>query len=474
METAEFFNLYNHGLVRVAVGIPEVQVADPAFNGSRTIELIKNAEREKAILALFPELGLSAYSCDDLFHQKALLDGSLECLRSILKVSEALNLIAVVGMPLQVDHLLFNCAVVLSRGRILGIVPKTFLPNYREYYEYRQFASAPAACSTEVEIFDQPGIPFGSHLLFQAQGQREFTFCVEICEDLWVPIPPSSYAALAGATIILNLSASNITIAKDEYRHNLVANQSARCIAAYLYTAAGTGESTTDLAWDGHAIVYESGVLVGESERFCYDSQLVLAEVDLERLALERMRQNTFGQSMQLHREELRRFRKVQFDLQVPKNGRLLCSRTIDRFPYVPSDPAVRDRRCYEAYNIQVQGLAKRLKSSKISKIVMGISGGLDSTHALVVSARAMDVLKLPRSNILAYARLCHQPTHLGERQRADGGYRLRIARIGHSAELRADAARYRPSVCDGETGLRCNLRKRSGGRTHQPSFPAR
>jgi NAD+ synthase (glutamine-hydrolysing) len=403
MENAEFFNLYNHGLVRVAVGIPEVQVADPAFNGSRTIELIKNAEREKAILALFPELGLSAYSCDDLFHQKALLDGSLECLRSILKVSEALNLIAVVGMPLQVDHLLFNCAVVLSRGRILGIVPKTFLPNYREYYEYRQFAPAAAACSIEVEIFGQPGIPFGAHLLFQAERQREFTFCVEICEDLWVPIPPSSYAALAGATIILNLSASNITIAKDEYRHNLVANQSARCIAAYLYTAAGTGESTTDLAWDGHAIVYESGVLVGESERFCYDSQLVLAEVDLERLALERMRQNTFGQSMQLHREELRRFRKVQFDLQVPKNGRLLCSRTIDRFPYVPSDPTVRDRRCYEAYNIQVQGLAKRLKSSKISKIVMGISGGLDSTHALVVSARAMDVLKLPRSNILAY-----------------------------------------------------------------------
>ena len=226
---------------------------------------------------------------------------------------------------------------------------------------------------------------------------------MEICEDLWVPIPPSSYAALAGATVILNLSASNITIAKDEYRHNLVANQSARCIAAYLYTAAGTGESTTDLAWDGHAIVYDSGVLVGESERFRYDSQLVLAELDLERLALERMRQNTFGQSMQLHREELRRFRKVPFNLETPKTGRLLCSRQIDRFPYVPSDPAVRDRRCYEAYNIQVQGLVKRLKSSKISKIAIGISGGLDSTHALVVAARAMDVLQLPRSNILAY-----------------------------------------------------------------------
>lgn len=403
MENAEFFNLYNHGLIRIAVGIPEVQVADPAFNGSRTIELMEKAAADKAILTLFPELGISAYSCEDLFHQQALLDGSLESLRKILKASEALSLIAVVGMPLQVDHLLFNCAVVLSRGKILGVVPKTFLPNYREYYEYRQFAPAAAACSEEVEILGQSGIPFGPHLLFQSDKHRAFTFCVEICEDLWVPIPPSSYAALAGATVILNLSASNITIAKDEYRHNLVANQSARCIAAYLYTAAGTGESTTDLAWDGHAIVYDSGVLVGESERFRYDSQLVLAELDLERLVLERMRQNTFGQSMQLHREELRRFRKVLFGLDMPRTGRLLCSRSIDRFPYVPADPAVRDRRCYEAYNIQVQGLAKRLKSSKTSKIAIGISGGLDSTHALVVAARAMDVLKLPRSNILAY-----------------------------------------------------------------------
>ena len=403
MEKADFFNLYNHGLIRVAVGIPEVQVADPAFNGSRTIELMEKAERAKAILALFPELGLSAYSCEDLFHQQALLEGSLGSLRNILKASEALNLTSVVGMPLRVDHLLFNCAVVLSRGKIHGIVPKTFLPNYREYYEYRQFAPAAVACSTEVEILGQSRIPFGAHLLFQAEKLREFTFGVEICEDLWVPIPPSSYAALAGATVILNLSASNITIAKDEYRHNLVANQSARCIAAYLYTAAGTGESTTDLAWDGHAIVYESGVLVGESERFRYDSQLVTAEIDLERLTLERMRQNSFGQSMQHHREELRRFRKILFDLDVPATGRLLCRRRIDRFPYVPAEAPVRDRRCYEAYNIQVQGLVKRLKSSRISKIVIGISGGLDSTHALVVAARAMDVLKLPRSNILAY-----------------------------------------------------------------------
>ena len=402
-ENADFFNLYNHGFVRVAVGTPEVRVADPGFNGARTIELMEQAEREKAVLALFPELGLTSYSCEDLFHQQALLDGAREALRGVLQASEALNLIAVVGMPLQVDHLLFNCAVVIHRGKILGIVPKTFLPNYREFYEYRQFAPAFAAHSSTVDVLGQGDIPFGERLLFQCQDERRFTFFVEICEDLWVPISPSSGAALAGATVILNLSASNITIAKDEYRHSLVATQSARCLAAYLYTAAGTGESTTDLAWDGHAIVYENGDLVAESERFRYDSQLVVAELDLERLALERMRQNSFGQSMQRHQEELRRFRTVSFNIALPNTGRLLCRRLYDRFPYVPSDPALRDQRCYEAYNIQVQGIVKRLQSSRVSKLVIGISGGLDSTHALIVAARAMDVLKLPRSNILAY-----------------------------------------------------------------------
>jgi NAD+ synthase (glutamine-hydrolysing) len=402
-ENADFFNLYNHGFVRVAVGTPEVRVADPGFNGARTIELMEQAEREKAVLALFPELGLTSYSCEDLFHQQALLDGAREALRGVLQASEALNLIAVVGMPLQVDHLLFNCAVVIHRGKILGIVPKTFLPNYREFYEYRQFAPAFAAHSSTVDVLGQGDIPFGERLLFQCQEERRFTFFVEICEDLWVPISPSSGAALAGATVILNLSASNITIAKDEYRHSLVATQSARCLAAYLYTAAGTGESTTDLAWDGHAIVYENGDLVAESERFRYDSQLVVAELDLERLALERMRQNSFGQSMQRHQEELRRFRTVSYNIALPNTGRLLCRRLYDRFPYVPPDPALRDQRCYEAYNIQVQGIVKRLQSSRVSKLVIGISGGLDSTHALIVAARAMDVLKLPRSNILAY-----------------------------------------------------------------------
>jgi NAD+ synthase (glutamine-hydrolysing) len=398
-----FFNLYSHGFIRVALGVPEVQVADPAFNAAKTIELMNRAAAEKAILALFPELGLSAYSCEDLFHQQALLDGSVEALRTVLQASEGLNLIAVVGMPLQVQHLLFNCAVVLYRGRILGVVPKTFPPNYREFYELRQFAPASSATHTTIALCDQVGIPFGERLLFQAGEDQRFTFFAEICEDLWVPIPPSSSAALAGATILLNLSASNVTIGKAEYRHSLAANQSARCLAAYLYTAAGTGESTTDLAWDGQAIAYENGSLIAESERFRYESQLVTADLDLERLSQERMRQTSFAQSVQQHREALRQFRTIHFPVTLPAAEHLLCQRLYDRFPYVPSDPTVRDRRCYEAYNIQVQGLVKRLKSSRVPKLVLGISGGLDSTHTLIVAARAMDLLGVPRTLIKAY-----------------------------------------------------------------------
>jgi NAD+ synthase (glutamine-hydrolysing) len=403
MRTGEFFNLFNHGFIRAAVGVPEVRVADAAFNAEKTVELMKQAAAEKAVLLLFPELGLSAYSCDDLFHQQALLDGTLDALQRVLRASAALDLVAVVGLPLQVDGLLFNCAVVLKRGRILGIVPKTFLPNYREFYEYRQFAPAAAAHSHTINLLDQKDIPFGEYLLFECEEERRLTFFVEICEDLWVPIPPSCTAALAGATVLLNPSASNITIAKDEYRHSLVANQSARCLAAYLYAAAGPGESTTDLAWDGHALVYENGTLVAESERFRYESQLVLAELDLERLTQERMRQNSFAQSMLRQSTDLQRCRKIGFNLPLPRNQRLLCRRAIERFPYVPSNPEMRDRRCYEAYNIQVQGLVKRLQSTGIAKVVIGVSGGLDSTHALIVIARAMDLLGLPRANILAY-----------------------------------------------------------------------
>ncbi len=399
----EFFNLYNHGFIRVAMGVPESKVAHPSFNTAKTIELMQEAEDNQAVLILFPELNLSAYSCEDLFHQQTLLDASIEALRSVLKLSEKMNLVAIVGLPLQIDHLLFYCAVALHRGRLMGVVPKTYLPNYREFYELRQFAPAAAARSEVVDLCGQQAVPFGERLLFHVRNVTHFTFFIEICEDLWVPIPPSSYAALAGATVTLNLSASNITIGKHEYRHSLVANQSARCLGAYLYTAAGTGESTTDLAWDGHAMVYENGSLLAESSRFQHQSQLVLAEIDLQRLAQERMRQNSFAQSLQRYQGVLQPFRDIRFDGACPSQSRLLCRRTYDRFPYVPSDPMVRDRRCYEAYNIQVQGLVKRLRSTGLEKVVIGISGGLDSTQALIVAARAMDVLGYPRQHILAY-----------------------------------------------------------------------
>lgn len=399
----EFFNLYHHGFVRVAVGVPDVRVADPLFNASETIKLMKQAADQHAALVLFPELGLTAYSCEDLFHQQTLLLGALDALDSILIASQQLELVTVVGLPLQVNHHLFNCAAIIHRGRILGIVPKTFLPNYREFYELRQFASAAAANCDTITLCGQSGIPFGEKLLFQATNQPHFSFFTEICEDLWVPIPPSCHAALAGATLLLNLSASNVTIGKHAYRHSLVANQSARCLAAYLYTAAGTGESTTDLAWDGHAMVYENGMLLAESNRFQEDSQLIFADIDLDHLIQERMRQNSFSQSAQYYREEIRYFREIPFEINYPMPSWLLCQRSYDRFPYVPADPVTRDAHCFEAYNIQVQGLVKRLKHTGIQKIVIGVSGGLDSTHALIVAARAMDVLHFPRAHILAY-----------------------------------------------------------------------
>lgn len=400
---AEFFNLYNHGFIRAAVGVPEVRVADPAFNAAKTVELMEQAAHHKALLVLFPELGLSAYSCEDLFHQQALLDASIDALYTVRQASERLPLIAVVGLPLQIDHLLFNCAVVLHHGHIVGVVPKTYLPGYREFYEVRQFTPAAAAHSPAISLCGQDDIPFGERLLFCIPEVPAGCFFVEICEDLWVPIPPSCVAALAGATVLLNLSASNVTIAKHEYRHSLVSNQSARCLAAYLYTAAGSGESTTDLAWDGHAMIYENGTLLAESERFKDTSQLVLADLDVERLTQERMRMTSFAYSTQLYRDALQQFRHINVPVQLPNTGRLLCQRQVARFPYVPVDPSRRDQRCYEAYNIQVQGLVKRLHSTEIHKVVIGVSGGLDSTHALIVAARAMDLLGYPRRNILAY-----------------------------------------------------------------------
>ncbi|HTF33407.1 MAG TPA: NAD(+) synthase [Myxococcota bacterium] len=397
----DFFNLYTHNFVRVAVATPALRVADPAFNVEGTLTLMAKAAHEKAIVCVFPELGISSYTCDDLFHQQALIAGAEEALSELLRRTRDLPLLALVGMPVQVDGLLYNCAALICRGRLLGIAPKSYLPNYREFYELRQFTPADVCTRSEITLAGQRA-PFGNRLIFRLQEQPKLALFVEICEDLWVPAPPSSFAALAGATLVANLSASNVVVGKYQYRRSLASNQSARCIAAYLYSASGPGESTTDLAWDGHAMIWENGNLLAESRRFSQVPQLTFAEVDLDRLWADRMRQNSFGQSMQCHRTEISGFHEIDFSLALPK-GRLPLARRVERYPYVPEDPATRDARCEEVYRIQVQGLVTRMRATGMKKLVIGVSGGLDSTQALLVCARALDELGLPPKNILAY-----------------------------------------------------------------------
>jgi NAD+ synthase (glutamine-hydrolysing) len=427
-----FFNLYNHDFVRVAVGVPTIRVADPAFNAENTVALIGQAAERKAILALFPELGMSAYSCDDLFQQRALLDGTLDAIRQVVDATVKLPIISVIGAPLMVDNQLFNCAIVIYRGRILGVVPKTNLPNYREFYEQRQFTSADAALRDRIDLPNNRDVPFGNNLLFHLEEQPLLTFHAEICEDLWVPIPPSSYAALAGATMLLNLSASNITIGKADYRRSLVSGQSARCLAAYLYSAAGQGESTTDLAWDGHALIAENGNILAESERFKDSPQIICSEIDLERLSQERMRQNTFSDNAQRENKALERFRRIDFSMELPRRARMLPERRYERFPYVPADPATRDQRCSEVFDIQVQGLVTRLRAARLDRVIIGVSGGIDSTHALLVCARAMDRLGAPRDHIYAVT----MPGFATSNRTLEQARRLTTALGCHGAEI--------------------------------------
>ncbi|WP_426193113.1 NAD(+) synthase [Massilia sp. DWR3-1-1] len=400
--TKPFSNLYTHDFARVAVATPRCRVADPAYNAEQTIALARQAAAGGAVLVAFPELGLAAYTCDDLFHQRALLDACEAALAGVIAASATLDIVLIVGMPVRLEHLLYNCAVVVAGGRLHGVVPKSYLPNYGEFYEARQFSAADCASATEVSLCGQR-TRFGADLLFELAELPLLRFHVEICEDVWVPIPPSSFAALAGATVLVNLSASNALVGKAAYRQQLVAQQSARCIAAYLYTSAGSGESTTDMAWDGQSLICENGELLTRTERFGAQSQLGFADIDLERLSRERMRQGTFADSKRRHAGEVGRFEVVRIAVAVPCTGALPLARHVERFPYVPSDRARRDERCTEVVNIQVQALVQRLASSGIDKVVIGVSGGLDSTHALLICARAMDQLKLPRTNILAY-----------------------------------------------------------------------
>ncbi|ABC77797.1 glutamine-dependent NAD(+) synthetase [Syntrophus aciditrophicus SB] len=401
-DPVNFFNIYSHGFIRTAICIPDVRVADTEFNAEKTISMAKEAAAGKAVFALFPELNLSAYSNEDLFHQDALQENVYDALFKVARETASLNLILIVGAPIRVDCRLYNCGVILYQGRILGIAVKSYLPNYREFYEARQFSPADQAIATSIDLGTQNDIPFGANLIFEVKNIKNFKFFIEICEDVWVPIPPSSFAAMAGATVIANLSASNITVGKSEYRHSLTANQSARCVSAYLYAAAGPGESTTDLAWDGHAMIYENGNLLSESQRFSRVPQIIFADVDLDRLAQDRMRLTTFGLNARTHKDILCRFRRIAFDI-APVSGKIFLIRQYPRFPYIPADPSKRDQRCYESYNIQVQGLSKRLESTGIKNVVIGISGGLDSTHALIVAAKTMDLLGYPRSCIKAY-----------------------------------------------------------------------
>ncbi|HYW93018.1 MAG TPA: NAD(+) synthase [Gammaproteobacteria bacterium] len=402
-ENDNFFNLYRHGFMRVAAAIPEVRVADPEFNAGQVAELVDQACRRDAMVVVFPELALSGYTCDDLFHQQTLLEGCETALGTLLEASRDWPAMIAVGLPLAVDNRLFNCAALLHRGRIAGVVPKSYLPGYAEFYEVRQFQPAAAALRDHIRLCGTPDVPFGTDLLFTVPAQPRLVLAMEICEDLWVPAPPSSAATLAGATMVLNLSASNVIIGKADYRRQLVSAQSGRCIAAYVYCGAGTGESTTDLAWDAHAMIYENATPVAESERFAGHRQMIVGDIDLDRLAQDRLRHNTLHEAARSRAGELPRYRRITLEAELPDRGRLLLSRPPARFPYVPSDPAGRDERCQEVYAIQVQGLAQRLRATGLKRMVIGVSGGLDSAHALLVCCRAADLLGLPRSHVMAY-----------------------------------------------------------------------
>jgi NAD+ synthase (glutamine-hydrolysing) len=397
-----FGSLYSHGFARIAAGVPHMRIAEPAFNAERTLALARQASDDHAVLAAFPELGLSGYSIDDLLHQGALLDGVEEAIARIAAESASLQPIILVGAPLRCEHGVFNCAVAIHRGRVLGVVPKSYLPEYKEYYEKRQFRAARDAIGDRIRVADEL-VPFGSDLLFCARDLPGFVLHAEICEDLWVPIPPSTYGALAGATVLANLSASNITIGKAVFRRTLCSAQSARTIAAYVYTAAGMGESTTDLAWDGQAIIFENGDLLAEAERFSTAEQLIACDIDLDRLAADRAGTSSYADCIHDHRDRLTPMRRIDLELGVSGGTAVPLRRRVERFPYVPADPQVRNERCEEVYNIQVRGLETRLEATGIRKIVIGVSGGLDSTHALIVAARAMDRLGLSRENVLAY-----------------------------------------------------------------------
>jgi NAD+ synthase (glutamine-hydrolysing) len=397
----DFYAIHSHGFARVAAATPPVFVADPARNAEGILELARQAHEDGVDVVVYPELCVSSYAIDDLHLQDALLDAVESAIESIVAASADLGPMLLIGAPLRRRGRLYNCAIVVSRGRILGVQPKTFLPNYREYYEKRWFAPGAGVVNLNITVAGRT-VPFGTDLVFAASDLPDLVVGIDICEDYWAPVPPSSYAALAGATLLCNLSASNITVGKSADRAMLSSAHSARSMAVYVYSAAGDGESTTDMSWDGQGSVHEMGELLAESERFSDEPQLVTADVDLGRVRLERMRTPTFNDAGMLEGQPERRFRTISFEHR-PHRRDVGLKRPQRRFPFVPDNQQRLDLDCYESFNIQVAGLAKRIKATGNSKMVIGVSGGLDSTHALIVAAKVCDRLGLPRTSILGF-----------------------------------------------------------------------
>ena len=396
----DFYSAYRHGFVRVAACTHHTVLADPAANAESVVRLARACHDDGVAVAVFPELTLCGYSIEDILLQDTLLDAVEDALLDVVAASADLLPVLVVGAPLRYLHRIYNTAVVIHRGAVLGVAPKSYLPTYREFYERRQVAAGDDVRGT-IRIAGAE-VPFGPDLLFSAADMPGLVLHVEVCEDMFVPVPPSAEAALAGATVLANLSGSPITIGRAEDRKLLARSASARCLAAYIYAAAGQGESTTDLAWDGQTMIYENGRLLAESERFPAEEQRSVADVDLDLLRAERLRLGTFDDNRRHHQDALNAFRRIDFQLDPPA-GDIGLLRQVERFPFVPSDVQRLEQDCYEGYNIQVAGLEQRLRALNYPKVVIGVSGGLDSTHALIVAAKAMDRENRPRSDILAF-----------------------------------------------------------------------
>jgi NAD+ synthase (glutamine-hydrolysing) len=396
-----FYDMHRHGFVRVATSTPQLRTADVAYNLAGTLAEVRKAHDSHVDLLLYPELGLSAYAIDDLHLQQALLDAVERAVGELVEASREFTPVLVVGAPLRRNGKLYNCALAIAGGRLLGVVPKSFLPNYREYYEKRWFAHGRGCTGLEIEVAGHTA-PFGTDLVFAAENLKGFTFGIEICEDYWSPRPPGMLAALAGATIILNPSASNITVGKSDERHLLARASSARGLCAYAYSASGHGESTTDLSWDGQGMIYELGDLLVESARFDLEPELCISDVDTQRILSERIRNGTFSDAAEHAGRPENTYRFVRFT-HAAMPGDIGLQRPVARFPFVPARQHKLDEDCYEAFNIQVDALMRRIQATKPQSLVIGISGGLDSTHALIVAAKACDRLGLPRNTIRGY-----------------------------------------------------------------------